>query len=147
MNVEYREEDYTYYQRCKVDNQTIELGINFYEESLTNRKSYWNVYLTVFNKRKDMFSNMDKKIITGKNPIATFVTARRMFKNVEREVVKHELINGEYDEIAIFATWVDNRRRDAYYKVLHKMGYDWGVIGKEKCIIKTFKKRDYEDGT
>lgn len=142
MEVLYRDEDDTYYTRCKVGNQTIELGINYYDENLHDRKSYWNIYLTIFNKRKDMYSNMDKKAITGKDPIATFLTARKMFEEVETVVIKEELINGNYDEIAIFATWVDNRRRDAYYKVLHKMGYDWGTVDREKCIIKTFKKGD-----
>ncbi len=144
MAVEYREEDDTYYERYKVDNQTIELGINYYDESFNDRHSYWNVYITIFNKRKDMYSNMDKKIITGKNPFKTFTTARKMFKDVEYEVIQKELIYGSFDEVTIFCTWVDNRRRDAYYKVLHKMGYDWGTIDRQKCIMKTFKREDYE---
>ena len=32
MAVEYREEDDTYFERRRVDNQTIELGINYYDE-------------------------------------------------------------------------------------------------------------------
>ena len=83
MAVEYRAEDDTYFERRRVDNQTIELGINYYDESIHDRHSYWNIYVTVFNKRKDMYSNMDKKIITGKNPFATVITAREMFSNVE----------------------------------------------------------------
>lgn len=142
MAVEYREEDDTYFERRKIDNQTIELGINYYDDNLHDRKSWWNVYITVFNKRKDMYSNMDKKIITGKNPIATALAAREMFYNVEAYLLDHELVHGPYDEITIFCTWVDNRRRDAYYKVLHRMGYDWGTIDGEKCIMKTYKKSD-----
>jgi hypothetical protein len=142
MAVEYRAEDDTYFERRKVGNQTIELGINYYDENIHDRKSWWNIYITIFNKRKDMYSNMDKKVITGKNPFATVVAAREMFSNVEAYLLDHELVHGGFDEITIFCTWVDNRRRDAYYKVLSRMGYDWGRIGKEKCIMKTYRLED-----
>jgi hypothetical protein len=142
MAVEYRERDSTYFERRKIDNQTIELGINFYDGSIHDRKSWWNIYITIFNKRKDMYTNMDKKVITGKNPFATVIAAREMFYNVEAYLLDHELVNGPYDEVTIFCTWVDNRRRDAYYKVLHRMGYDWGTVDKEKCIMKTYKLED-----
>ena len=142
MAVEYRAEDDTYFERRKVGNQTIELGMNYYDENIHDRKSWWNVYITVFNKRKDMYTNMDKKIITGKNPFATVVAAREMFSNVEAYLLDHELVHGGFDEVTIFCTWVDNRRRDAYYKVLSRMGYDWGRIDKEKCIMKTYRLED-----
>ena len=142
MAVEYRAEDDTYFERRKVGNQTIELGINYYDENIHDRKRWWIIYITIFNKRKDMYSNMDKKVITGKNPFATVVAAREMFSNVEAYLLDHELVHGGFDEITIFCTWVDNRRRDAYYKVLSRMGYDWGRIGKEKCIMKTYRLED-----
>ena len=142
MAVEYRAEDDTYFERRKVGNQTIELGINYYDENIHDRKSWWNIYITIFNKRKDMYSNMDKKVITGKNPFATVVAAREMFSNVEAYLLDHELVHGGFDEVTIFCTWVDNRRRDAYYKVLSRMGYDWGRIDKEKCIMKTYRLED-----
>lgn len=142
MAVEYRAEDDTYFERRKVGNQTIELGINYYDENIHDRKSWWNIYITIFNKRKDMYSNMDKKVITGKNPFATVVAAREMFSNVEAYLLDHELVHGGFDEVTIFCTWVDNRRRNAYYKVLSRMGYDWGRIDKEKCIMKTYRLED-----
>ena len=142
MAVEYREEDDTYFERRKIGNQTIELGINYYDENIHDRKSWWNIYITIFNKRKDMYTNMDKKIITGKNPFATVIAAREMFSNVEAYLLDHELVHGSFDEVTIFCTWVDNRRRDAYYRVLSHMGYEWGRIGKEKCIMKTYRLED-----
>ena len=145
MAVHYREEDDTYYERRKIGNQTIELGINFYDENIHDRKSWWNIYITIFNKRKDMYSNMDKKVITGKDPFATVIAAREMFSNVEKYLLAHELVHGGFDEITIFCTWVDNRRRDAYYKVLSRMGYNWGRIDKEKCIMKTYKLNEVEN--
>lgn len=146
MPVVYREEDDTYYERQKVGNQTIELGMNFHNQNAHDRKAYFNVYITIFNKRKDMYSNMDKKAITGTNPIANVLTARRMFLEVEAEVIREELYHGPFDEITIFCTWVNNRRRDAYYRVLSKYGYNWGKIDNQKCIMKTFKKEDYKNG-
>ena len=142
MAVEYRAEDDTYFERRRVGNQTIELGMNYYDENIHDRKSWWNVYITIFNKRKDMYSNMDKKVITGKNPFATVIAAREMFSNVEAYLLDHELVHGGFDGITMFCTWVDNRRRDAYYKVLSRMGYDWGRIDKEKCIMKTYRLED-----
>ena len=142
MAVEYRAEDDTYVSRRRVGNQTIELGMNYIDSTNNNRRSWWNVYITIFNKRKDMYSNMDKKIITGQNPIATFINAREMFYEVEAYLLDHELVHGGFDEVTIFCTWVDNRRRDAYYKVLSRMGYNWGMVGKEKCIMKTYKLED-----
>ena len=137
MPVIYRKEDDTYYERQKVGNQTIELGMNFHNQNLHDRKAYFNVYITIFNKRKDMYSNMDKKAITGTNPIANALTAREMFKRVEQYLLVKEF--KYWDEITIFCTWVNNRRRDAYYKVLSRWGYDWGVVDGQKCIMRTFK--------
>ena len=136
--VVYDREADTYYQRRRVDNQTIELGMNCTDWVEENRETWWNIYITIYNKRKDAFTNMDKKAITGKNPFKTFATARDMFYDVEAEVLKHELEYGHSDKVVIFCTWVDNRRRDAYYRVLHKHGYDWGKCSDGKCIMKTF---------
>ena len=141
MSVYYRRDTDTYYTQRKVDNQTIELGINYLSETNDN-KSYWNIYITIFNKRKDMYSNMDKKIITSKNPFHTALVARDMFYEVEAYVIEQELMFGKYDTISILCTWVDNRRRDAYYAVLSKMGYHWDNYYGEKCIMKTYTKND-----
>ena len=138
----YDPESDQYYQRRRVDNQTIELGMNCTDWVEENKESWWNIFLTIYNKRKDAFTNMDKKVITGKNPFETFITARDMFCDVEAELLKRELVYGRSNKIVIFCTWVDNRRRDAYYRVLHKYGYDWGKCSGGKCIMKTFTKED-----
>lgn len=137
--------EWAYELNCQVENQTIwmQFGcVNFDRDEDLVTNYWWNVALSIYNKSKDMYTNMDKKVITGKNPFATFATAREMFYNVEASLLDHELVNGSFDEITIFCTWVDNRRRDAYYKVLSRMGYDWGTVGKEKCIMKTYRKED-----
>ena len=144
MEVFYDRESDMYYAKERVDNQTIELGMDCEYYNDTRSSSWWNIYITIYNKRKDMYSNMDKKVITGLNPFKTFSKARAMFNAVESTLINKELINGNEKEITIFCTWVDNRRRDAYYRFLHSMGYDWGVTPqlKKKCIMKTYKKED-----
>ena len=147
MEVIHDRESDMYYARERVDNQTIELGMDCEYFNDTRNSSWWNIYITVFNKRKDMFSNMDKHTITGLNPFKTFAKAREMFKEVEKTLIEEELINGYENEITIFCTWVDNRRRDAYYRVLHPLGYDWGRTPrlKHKCIMKTYRKEDFKN--
>lgn len=142
MAVHYRKDDATYYERKKVGNQTIELGINWLEDSDDERHSWWNVYITVFNKKKDMYKNMDKKAITGENPLKNVLVAREMFYDVEAYLLDRELVHGCYDDVTILCTWVNNRRRDAYYRVLSKMGYEWGTYYHEKCIKKTYNIND-----
>lgn len=145
MKVFYDREEDAYICREQVDNQTIELGMNCSYES-NDRTTFWNIYLSIFNKKKDIYDNMDKHIITGKNPFQTFAKAREMFYAVEAEVLKQELLlkYNAPEKIVIYCTWVDNRRRDAYYKVLSKMGYTWGrtPIMKQKCIMKVYKRED-----
>jgi len=143
-NVIYDEESDTYYQRRRVDNQTIELGMNCTYYSKGEEVSWFNIYITIFNKRKDMYDNMDKKIITGQNPFKNFVTAHDMFYDVEAALLQRELVKKGIDKVIIFCTWVDNRRRDAYYRVLSRHGYYWGKtpIIKEKCIMKIYTQND-----
>ena len=143
MSVVYDKESDTFYERRKIGNQTIELGMNLTDWDY-NYKAWYNIYLSIAEKRRDFFTNMDRKVITGKNPFATFAEARDMFKDVEAAVLRHELMEGKADEVIIFCTWVDNRRRDAYYRVLSRYGYDWGTTlhMKQKCIRKVFTLDD-----
>lgn len=145
MKVFYSYEDDTYYCREQIDNQTIELGMNCNYSSKGEDTTWWNIYISVHNKRKDMYDNMDKHIITGRNPFATFSKAREMFYELEAYVLQQELLfRPKCNKVVFFCTWVDNRRRDAYYRVLSKMGYDWGLtpILKHKCIMKVYTRED-----
>ena len=138
----YDKESDQYYQRRRVGNQTVELGMNCTDWVPENKETWWNIFLLVSNKRKNGFTNMDKKLITGKNPFETFAAAHDMFYDVEAEVLKKELLYGKSEKLVIFCIWVDNRRRDAYYRILHKHGYNWGKCSGGKCIMKTFTKED-----
>ena len=110
----------------------------------TSDKIWWNVALSIYNKSKDMYSNMDKKVITGINPFLNVIVARKMFDALEAAVVNDAVYNKR--DIYIFTHWEDNRRRDAYYRVLSKKGYRYGIAPwKQKVIMKKFKWKDYEE--
>ena len=50
-------------------------------------------------------------------------------------------------DIVIYCHWVDNRRRDAYYRILSKYGYKYGNVPNETCkvIMKKFRWKDYQE--
>ena len=104
---------------------------------------FFNVYLTLYNKRNQISSNEAEVKITGANPMRTFFVVRKAFKYLVWKVLDE--YNWKYDLI-IYCTWLDNRRRDAYYKYLSTKGYRYGRIDGEKCIFKRYKKgmEDYE---
>ena len=52
--------------------------------------------------------------------MATFMNARRMFDKLEAECMRG--FGVDFDMV-LYCTWVDNKRRDAYWKVLSKKGY------------------------
>ena len=106
--------------------------------------SWWNVALSIYNKRKDMFDNMDKKLSTGKDLIRNFLIARKMFDALEYVTVEDAV--SQKQDIVIYCHWEDNRRRDAYYKVLSRKGYRYGKAPwGQKVIMKKFKWKDYKE--
>ena len=119
----------------------IELDCGQY---VRNNRRYYNVCLTIYNKSKDMYSNMDKHLVTGADPIRDFIIARKMFDALEAKVVQSTI--AQRQDAVILIQWEDNRRRDAYYKVLSRKGYTYGKMPwGTKVIMKKFKWKDYED--
>lgn len=98
---------------------------------------YFNVYLTLYNKRNQIEANETLIKSTGTNPLTSFFVARKAFKLLLYKVLDE--YSYKYD-IIVFCTWLDNRRRDAYYKYLSTKGYKYGRIDREKCIFKRYKK-------
>ncbi len=119
--------------------QTMHMEFSLYDDTADTRQ--WNIGLSVFSKRKHSSLNEDSKFITGKNPFESFGSALAAFKMLEHEVLDRY----PHIENIIFCTWVDKRRRDAYFKVLHRIGYDYGVINGFKCIMKHYPKQTYEE--
>lgn len=134
MNVKYDYENRTYYIKEKIHNQTMIMQFEECDGSLD--MVYYNVVLGVYNKRKHAQKNEDNAIITGKYPFETVVKATRAFNLLEQEVIKE---NKFYDKkIMIMISWVDNRRRDIYYKYLSKRGYKYEIVDGQKFICKIY---------
>lgn len=135
MVVQYDRENDEYYIKERIDNQTVKLVFqmhNWNEDTI-----FFNVYLTLYNKRNQINSNEAEVKMTGANPMKTFFVVRKAFKYLVWKVLDE--YNWKYDLI-IYCTWLDNRRRDAYYKYLSTKGYQYGRIDGEKCIFKRYKK-------
>ncbi len=98
--------------------------VNFNRDESFVNTTWWNVALSIYDKRKDMYSNMDKKLSTGKDLVRNFIIVRKMFDALEVSVIEHGVNNKQ--DVVIYCHWEDNRRRDAYYKVLSKKGYRYG---------------------
>ena len=139
MVVQYDRENEEYYIKERIGNQTVKLV--FQMNDWNQDTIYFNVYLTLYNKRNQIESNEAEVKITGANPIKTFFVVRKAFKYLVWKVLDE--YNWKYD-IIIYCTWLDNRRRDAYYKYLSTKGYWYGRIDGEKCIFKRYRKGAYE---
>jgi hypothetical protein len=134
MNVKYDYKNRTYYIKEKIHNQTMIMQFEECDRSLD--MIYYNVVLGVYNKRKHAQKNEDNAIVTGKYPFETVANAVRAFNLLEQEVIKE---NKFYDKkVMIMISWVDNRRRDIYYKYLSKRGYKYEVVDGQKFICKIY---------
>lgn len=134
MNVKYDYKNRTYYIKEKIHNQTMIMQFEECDRSLD--MVYYNVVLGVYNKRKHAQKNEDNAIVTGKYPFETVANAVRAFNLLEQEVIKE---NKFYDKkVMIMISWVDNRRRDIYYKYLLKRGYKYEVVDGQKFICKIY---------
>ena len=145
-HIYYNSEEEAYELERQIGSQTIWMQFGYYQhESMSDLNDGWvNVALSIYNKSKDIFTNMDKKLSTGIDPIRNFIVARKMFDALEAIVVKVAVMR--HQDVVIFCHWEDNRRRDAYYKVLSKKGYKYGIAPwKQKVIMKKFKWKDYQE--
>lgn len=134
MNVKYDYKNRTYYIKEKIHNQTMIMQFEECDRSLD--MVYYSVVLGVYNKRKHAQKNEDNAIITGKYPFETVAKAVMAFNLLEQEVIKE---NKFYDKkVMIMISWVDNRRRDIYYKYLSKRGYKYEVVDGQKFICKIY---------
>ena len=135
MIVKYSKEKEEYYVDVRLGAQTMHMALSMIDWS--GDTVTFNIYLTLYNKRNQITNNEAEAKITGASPISSFIIARKAFQ----ELVKKVLYNysDRYDVI-VLCTWLDNRRRDAYYKYLSTKGYRYGHIDGVKCIFKRYKK-------
>ena len=134
MNVKYDYKNRTYYIKEKIHNQTMIMQFEECDRSLD--MIYYNVVFGVYNKRKHAQKNEDNAIITGKYPFETVAKAARAFNLLEQEVIEQATFY--HRRIMIMISWVDNRRRDIYYKYLSKRGYKYEIVDGQKFICKIY---------
>lgn len=134
MNVKYDYKNRTYYIKEKIHNQTMIMQFEECDRSFD--MIYYNVVLGVYNKRKHAQKNEDSAIVTGKYPFETVAKAVRAFNLLEQVVIKENKFYNK--KIMIMISWVDNRRRDIYYKYLSKRGYKYEVVDGQKFICKIY---------
>lgn len=135
MVVQYDRENDEYFVKERIGNQTLKLAFQMHDWNTDT--IFFNVYLTLYNKRNQIEGNEAEVKMTGENPLQTFFVVRKAFQYLVWKVLDE--YNWKYDLI-IYCTWLDNRRRDAYYKYLSTLGYRYGRIDGEKCIFKRYKK-------
>jgi uncharacterized protein with PIN domain len=141
VEVVWNYDDQEYSVKEKIGTQSIVMKAQLDDNYEEDDTLYFNIALAVYSKRKHMNRNEDNVLITGKNPLETFVVARRMFEELQSAVLDSFLNQAN---IVIYVHWVDSRRRDTYYKALKRYGYDWGRVQKRKAILRRFDKGDYE---
>ena len=134
MEVKYDRENEWYIVKEKIDNQTFFMEFQIFDE--TDDTIYFNICMGIYNKRKHAGRNEDEARMTGLNPIKTVCVATKAFDLLEKEVIERRPSKRKH----ISCGWVDNRRRDAYYKFLSKRGYQYGKLGNYKCIYKIIEK-------
>ena len=130
---DYNNKEYVY--RKKLGNQTLSIILSIIDWS--NNTIHWNIYLHLYSKRKQIDKNLNNKVITGQNPMVTGIMARNMLREIEKMCVDQYY---SYYTHIFTCGWIDNRRRNAYYRVLSKDGYSFGMIDGEKCLYKKVKK-------
>ena len=138
INVEWDWDNYEYYVLIPIENQTLRMGIQL--DECTDTTIYGNIYISLYNKRKHSLHNEDNVIMTGLNPFKTIYYGIKAFKLLEDTILQ------EYNDsfkVIIYCSWIDNRRRDAYYKFLSKRGYRYNRLFGNKVIMKTWKKGEY----
>lgn len=136
MRVQHRVEDGydIYYIKERIGNQTFFIEFEDCGTSNDNTTIYWNIGLGVYSKRKHIDRNEDLVLSTGKNPWATYKVGLKAFKILEQEILTTYPDYSNY----ICCFWTDNRRREVYYKILSKFGYDYGYNWANRKVI--FKK-------
>lgn len=126
-----------YHIVTRIGNQTLDMSFVMYDWTFDS--VYFNVVLEVYNKRKAKNDNMNSCKLTGQNPLATALIARKAFKQLEQYVLAE--YNTDYN-VAVHVCWTNSLRRDVYQKVLTSYGYTFGFFRGQRILQKVWKKGD-----
>lgn len=120
-----------------IGSQTFHMA--FQEEQYNMDTVYINVYMTLYNKRTQIEANENGARITGLDPIQSAIVAIKAFNLLEADAIQTHCRS---NNLVISCIWLDNRRRDVYYRFLSRKGYRYGRLPEthQKCIMKKFKK-------
>lgn len=93
--------------------------------------------MTVYKKRKKSWPD-DPKATTGRDGLYPAMTALGRL----HDLLEHYVT--EYSQVRVCISWHDNRRRDAYAKVLGKRGYYFDHWDGEKVLTKVVRRDKLE---
>lgn len=133
MTVQYNRDEKIYYIKEKIDNQTFEMGFEWIDE--TEDTVYYNVFMSLYNKRKHKYYNEDAHLSTGLNPFKTIYIAQKAFNLLEKWVVA-----SHHRRVIVLVHWTNSKRREVYHKFLSKRGYEYMMFENCKYIGKIFNE-------
>ena len=135
--INWNENNWEYEATERIGRQTVKLYLQLQDCEPEDDTLYFNVYLTLYSKRKHICNNEDAEKITGKDALKTFVVVRRMFNDIVYQCLEDFLFS--YN-IVIYCHWLDNRRRDAYYKFLKTLDFKYGTVENTKVILRRWER-------
>ena len=141
MDILWDREEYAYIAKEKLSNgQTLFMMFQELEDTKLDYLNY-NVVVGVYTKRKSAGYNEENALITGHSPWESAIKGIKMFDEMEKHVIQEAQEEGK--GINIYVHWVNNRRRDAYYKVLSKRGYSYCMFEGIKHLVKRIPPPTY----
>lgn len=123
-----------YFHKFKIDNQTV--YIEFNEEcDKKYKKFYYNIYLIIYNKRK----NKNKLFLksTGEIGLRGLIYARKCVKYFENFILSRW--NNIDVNCYMVCRWDNIKRKNVYIYGLKKMGYKISKLDNRKILIKKIK--------
>lgn len=124
-----------FFVKERIGSQTFYMEFSICDE--TADTVYVNVCVALYNKRTQAALNEQNKVLTGKDPIKTVSVGMKAFGMLEKAVLECYI---HQKNVCFMVWWTDNRRREAYSKVLSKKGYVIGHMYGGKCLHKMVKK-------
>lgn len=107
--------------------QTVKIE---FEEDSTGDKYYYNVHFVTMDKRKN--SGETTLHVTGKDGLLGLLWAKQKIIEFEQFIIS----KAKCRRAVILCQWDDNRRRNAYYRGLKGIGYDFGFVFGRKALLK-----------
>lgn len=111
------------------NNQFIEIQ---FQEEWTSKKFFYNVYLTISNKRKSKDNNFKKT--TGKCGLEGLLWAKNKIIDFEDFIKESDMHNER--PVYVYVQWDDNRRRNTYERGLKNLGYKYSYVEGRKALMK-----------